>query len=249
MTEDEIFAPLRQELDRWRAAGRQARLWLRDDDAIEPTDALDRLLDVTREASVPLTLAVIPAFTGDALVVRLSPEQHVLVTVHGWSHANYADADEKKQELGRHRPAGVVLDELSNGLATLRALFGDRLVPMLVPPWNRISGDLIPQLGARGFEVLSVFGRATVRGPIRLLNTHVDIVNARGQRGNRPHADLVAELTGELQARFAQDDEPIGVLTHHLVHGAAEWAFLAQLFKETGNHPGAVWMSARDLLG
>lgn len=119
---------------------------------------------------------------------------------------------------------------------------------MLVPPWNRIGAELIPLLGAQGFDVLSIFGRSTAHSPIRLLNTHVDVVNQRGQRGNRPHADLVAELVAELKARFSRDDEPVGILTHHLVHGPSEWKFLTRLFQETGKHPGAAWMSARDLL-
>jgi len=248
MTDDEIWAPLRQELDRWRLADRQARLWLRDDDAIEPTDALESLLRITRQSSVPLTIAVIPALTGEALATRLSREDHALVAVHGWSHANHAGPDEKKQELGRHRPAQVVLAELRDGLVTLEELYGPTLVPIIVPPWNRISEELVPQLSAQGFDVLSVFGRAKAGSPIRLLNTHVDVVNTRRQRGDRPHADLVAELVAELKARFGGDDEPVGMLTHHLVHGASEWEFLTRLFEETWHHPGAVWMSARDLL-
>lgn len=248
MTDDQIWLPLRREFDRWQQAGRRARLWLRDDDAIEPTAALDSLLAITGQASVPLTIAVIPASTGEALATRLLRENHILVAVHGWSHANHAGPEEKKQELGRHRPAELVLGELRNGLVTLQGLYGPRLVPMLVPPWNRISAELIPLLGAQGFDALSIFGRTTAYSPIRLLNTHVDVVNQRGQRGNRPHADLVAELVAELKARFSRDDEPVGILTHHLVHGPSEWKFLTRLFQETGKHPGAAWMSARDLL-
>ncbi len=248
MNDDGPWMPLRAELKRWESAGRRARLWLRDDDAVEVTDTLERLLDATGRASVPLTLAVIPAFTDDALATRLARENQVLVAVHGWSHANYASANEKKQELGRHRPAQVVLSELRNGLATLRHLHGQRLVPMLVPPWNRINEDLVPWLGQEGFEVLSVFGRSKENSSIRVLNTHVDVVNARGQRGSRSHGDLVAELVGELQARFVKDDEPIGILTHHLVHGTSEWRFLDRLFDETAGHPGVTWSSAHDLL-
>ncbi|WP_028745619.1 polysaccharide deacetylase family protein [Rhizobium mesoamericanum] len=247
MTDDD-WVPLRQELERWRLAGRQARLWLRDDDAIEPTEGLETLLRITRQSSVPLTIAVIPAFTGEALATRLSREDHALVAVHGWSHANHAGPDEKKQELGRHRQAQVVLAELRDGLVTLERLYGPTLIPMLVPPWNRISEELVPQLSAQGFDVLSVFGKAKAGSPMRLLNTHVDVVNARRQRGDRPHADLVAELVAHLEARFGSDDEAVGILTHHLVHGASEWEFLTRLFKETMHHPGAVWMSARDLL-
>ncbi|OWV97531.1 polysaccharide deacetylase [Rhizobium sp. R72] len=248
MTYEETWLPLRRELARWQSAGRRARFWLRDDDAIEPTVALESLLTITRQACVPVTIAVIPASTGQALATRLLREDHVLVAVHGWSHANHASPEEKKQELGRHRPAAVVLEELGTGFDTLQRLYGQRLVPMLVPPWNRISEELVAQLGGRDFNALSVFGRARAGSPIRLLNTHVDIVNTRRQRGNRLHSDLVAEMVAQLSARFADDEEPIGILTHHLVHDASEWEFLTQLFKETAHHAGATWTSARDLL-
>lgn len=248
MNDDEAWAPLGLEIDRWQAAGRTAQLWLRDDDVIEPTEALERLLELTRNPSVPLTLAAVPAFAGQALADRLGGEVHVLAAVHGWSHSNHAGPDEKKQELGNHRPADTVLDELRAGFASLKRLFPQTLVPMLVPPWNRISADLLPHLPAIGFETLSTFGRAGTGSAIRLLNTHVDVVNARGQRGNRPHGDLVGELVRELQARFEAGDEAIGVLTHHLVHGPSEWDFLARLFEETAGKSGVAWVSARDIL-
>ena len=47
------------ELDRWQEAGRTAAFWWRDDDAIAPTAALDRL--AATGAGIPKTLAVIPA--------------------------------------------------------------------------------------------------------------------------------------------------------------------------------------------
>ena len=42
MSDDPTWQPLREILQRMAGAGRIARLWLRDDDAIEPTAALDR---------------------------------------------------------------------------------------------------------------------------------------------------------------------------------------------------------------
>src|SRR5216684_8019215 len=60
---------LERELDAWRAAGRSATLWWRDDDAVRPTPALDRLLAIA--AGVPLALAVIPGPTGAPLAERL----------------------------------------------------------------------------------------------------------------------------------------------------------------------------------
>lgn len=248
MTAHDIWTPLRTELDRWQAAGKTARFWLRDDDAIESTPALEKLLKFTKDANVPLTLAVIPASTGEALAARLADERHVLVALHGWSHTNHAGPDEKKQELGAHRAPEIVLSELRDGFAILQRLFGPQFLSMVVPPWNRINGVLIAELPALGLDTLSVYGPAVAGSPIRLLNTHVDIMNWHGIRGGRPHEELVANVVTELRARFDDDAEPIGILTHHLVHDETAWAFLFNLLAETSAHPAVAWKSAASLV-
>ncbi|MCA2432856.1 polysaccharide deacetylase family protein [Rhizobium leguminosarum] len=249
MTDGIVWDPLRRELDRWQAAGRVARFWLRDDDAVEPTQALETLIALAGQSEVPLTLAVIPGLTGEALAVRLAEETSVTVAVHGWSHTNHAGPQAKKQELGGERPAEVVLGELDEGFRLLQRLHPARMVPVLVPPWNRIDPALIPALPGLGFAALSVYGRANQGGPVPLLNTHVDVIDWHGTRGGRREADLVTELVAELRHRFAGSDEPVGVLTHHLVHDAATWNFLSALFAVTGRHPAVRWSSASELLG
>ncbi|TCB20784.1 polysaccharide deacetylase [Rhizobium leguminosarum bv. viciae] len=248
MTDRMAWDPLRRELDRWQAAGRVARFWLRDDDAVEPTLALEMLMALAGENEVPLMLAVIPGLTGEALAVRLGEEADVAVAVHGWSHKNHAGLKAKKQELGGERPTEVVLSELREGFLLLQRLHPARFLPVLVPPWNRIDAALIPALPGLGFAALSVYGRAKQGGPMPLLNTHVDIIDWHGTRGGRSEAELVTELVAELRDRFAGSDEPIGVLTHHLVHDAAAWDFLSALFAVTGGHPAVRWSSASELL-
>jgi hypothetical protein len=248
MTADDTWMPLRAELERWEAAGRIARLWFRDDDAVEPTNALDLLLGMTRNAVVPLTLAVVPASTGKALVDRLSGEEHAAVALHGWSHTNHARFGEKKQELGGHRAPGAVLGELRDGFVKLERLYPLKLLPMLVPPWNRIDPALVADLPRLGLSALSVHGRAKSGSEIPLLNTHVDIMNWHGRRAGRPHRELVAALVTELRGRFDGDSEPIGILSHHLVHDATAWDFLTRLLGETHGHPAVAWMAAGVLL-
>ncbi|EJC85211.1 hypothetical protein Rleg4DRAFT_7805 [Rhizobium leguminosarum bv. trifolii WSM2297] len=247
MTDRMRWEPLRRELDRWQTAGRVARFWLRDDDAIEPTPDLETLLASAGDNAVPLTLAVIPGLTGEALAARLAEEAGVSVAVHGWSHTNHAGPERKKQELGAERPAEIVLGELRDGFRLLQRLHPARFQPVLVPPWNRLDAALIPALPDLGFAALSVYGRAKQGGPIPLLNTHVDIIDWHGTRGGRAEEELVAELVAELRDRFAGSDEPIGVLTHHLVHDAAAWHFLSALFAVT-SHPAVCWLPAAALL-
>ncbi|MBY5367319.1 polysaccharide deacetylase family protein [Rhizobium leguminosarum] len=248
MTDRTAWDPLRRELDRWQAAGRVAQFWLRDDDAVEPTQALETLMALAGESGVPLMLAVIPGLTGEALALRLAEEAAVAVAVHGWSHTNHAEPEGKKQELGGERPADAVLGELREGFRLLQRLHPARFLPVLVPPWNRIDPALIPALPELGFAALSTYGRAREGGPIPLLNTHVDIIDWHGTRGGRSEGGLLAELVAELRDRLAGSDEPIGVLTHHLVHDAAAWDFLSALFAATGRHPAVRWSSASELL-
>lgn len=234
------------ELDRWQRAGKTARFWLRDDDAVEPTSALDDFLAIADPFSVPITLAVIPVHTGEPLVRRLEKEAFCTVAVHGWSHRNYAGPDEKKQELGSHRPAADVLDELRAGFDKLAALHGARFIPMLVPPWNRIDKALVPHLPALGFKALSVFGSEK---PVALgvINSHVDVMDWHGTRGGRNSLELAREIVARLRHTF-EHGGVTGVLTHHLVHDQAVRDFLTALFEVTSRHSAARWISGADAL-
>src|SRR3712207_7045597 len=44
-----------------------------------------------------------------------------------------------------------------SGVERLLRFYGNRLVPMLVPPWNRIDPALLPDLPPLGLRALSVF--------------------------------------------------------------------------------------------
>src|SRR5207302_6327062 len=135
---------LEQELDAWGAAGRSATLWWRDDDAVSATAELDRLLSLAD--GVPLAVAVIPGRATDSLARRLGACPSLSVLQHGWTHTNHAPPEDKKAELGAHRPNAIMLDELAIGWRHLAGLFGAQARPVLTPPWNRMSGAPIPRL-------------------------------------------------------------------------------------------------------
>lgn len=236
-----VWKPLREALQRLQISDRSARFWLRDDDATGPTAALDRLLAICERSQVPVVLAVIPEPTGKPLAERLKEAEGVSVAVHGWAHRNHAAPGEKKQELGPHRSSEAVLAELREGLAKLEGLHGDRAIPMLVPPWNRIDPDLLPALGGIGFGALSAFGPAR-RAPIRMVNSNVDLMDWHGTRGCLDHAVLIEAIVARLDT-----DEPIGILAHHLVHDEAAWTFLETLFPLTRSF-GAEWLSGKQLV-
>ena len=247
MTDATGFAPLMLELDDWRAEGRVARFWLRDDDATEPTPALDRLLAITAAHDVPVTLAVIPEPTGSELADRLETAAQAEVAVHGFAHVNHAPPAQKKQELGAHRPQEVVLAQLRAGFEKLQGLQGGRFVPVLVPPWNRIDPALIPHLGSLGFAALSVFGPEKP-SDLPLVNTHVDLIDWHGTRGGRDGAQLVSEIVARLQTTRKSGEGAMGFLTHHLVHDGAAWDFLEGLLCASAAHPACRWVGAKELI-
>lgn len=235
---------LNEELNAWAAAGRRVTLWWRDDDAVEPDPALTRLLELAGARDLPLALAVIPARASEALAellqatpVRATPVQH------GYAHRNHAPDDEKKAELGPHRPANTVIEELARGRGRMTALFRDAWVPVLVPPWNRIADGLVPELAGLGFRGLSTHGPRTAATPapgLVQVNSHLDIMHWPPPRGFLGEGEALAVLVGELHARRLGEvdaEEPTGLLTHHPAHDEAAWGFLEALLDRLAAHP------------
>jgi len=238
---------------RW--APRKASFWWRDDDAVAPSPALDRLLALGPQ---PIALAVIPAEMTRGLAGHLAGPPwvgKVDVLQHGYAHRNHEPPGAKKAELGAARPGVVIREELSRGARLLAAAFGAQALPVLVPPWNRIAEPLIDLLPAEGYRGLSTQGAqppeadSRQRG-IRQVNTHVDIVDWRGGRqfiGVEAAIDLaVAHLAARRQGRVASG-EPTGLLTHHLVLADAAFDFMAEFLARTGEHPAVQWCAARDI--
>lgn len=243
---DEIeraWAALTAELAALRQSGEMIALWWRDDDAVSDTPALRRLLALSDDMQAPLALAVIPA-NADSSLAAACAGSNVDVLIHGLAHSNNAPAGAKKQELGFRAPADWIAP-LQEAQTRLRALFGERFCPVLVPPWNRIDPALLPLLPSAGIAGLSTFKLrdAPFAAPgLQRINTHCDPVAWRAGGGLAPEAalvDHVTQLCRALACQPANAREPLGLLTHHLVHDEAIWAFLRRLL-ETMMTSGAV---------
>jgi len=247
------FDPLLRELDRWGEAGRQATWWWRDDDAAQPSPELDRLLQL---CDTSLALAVVPAATDEKLATRLQAAKNVSVLQHGYAHQNYAGAQEKKVELGPQRPGQIVIGELATGKLRLESLFGDRALPVLVPPWNRIALALVPVLPELGYRGLSQFGprqrRIAVRGMVQS-NCHLDLIDWKTRRFMGAAA-AISTLAKHFALRYAgavsQSDiasEPSGVMSHHAVHDKEAWVFLERLLAVLSAHKAARVLSPTEV--
>ncbi|WP_272698948.1 polysaccharide deacetylase family protein [Desulfovibrio sp. Fe33] len=250
MTVDSMNMLLR-ELDAWKDAGKTAEFWWRDDDAAEPTVALDRLIALSDRFGVPCGLATVPAKAGEPLRKTVSHAHNVWVLQHGFAHVNHAPSGAGAWELGNHRPKSVILEELKQGMGKLTQLFKTRFVPVLVPPWNRIDPELLPYLPVMGYRGLSSSYKKQRPAPpaeLRVADACCDVLHWK----DKPHVrfagtekclkSLVEHLkdkrTGEIPP-----EEPTCLLTHHMVMDADAWGFVEALFEATSAHPAAKWLS------
>lgn len=252
--ENRAWAELDEALDVLARTGRRLGLWWRDDDAVQPTPALDRLLALSGRAGVPVAIAAIPSQAGHGLAVRLAMAPQASVLVHGFAHANHAPAGEKKAEFGPHRDLTEMERELRSGLAMARAVFGEKLVPVFVPPWNRCVPALAPALARAGYAGLSFFGDRTApdMAGLPLVNTHLDPIDWHGTRSLAEPVRLLAGLARAILRRaggIADADEPIGLLTHHAVHDEAVWRFCERLLATLRNSGAVAPVSAIDIFG
>lgn len=249
MTPD--WTPLDEELAKWQHAGMRLPLWWRDDDAIAPTPALDRLAALTARLGLPLHLAVIPASVQRELADWTLSHPHVIPVVHGWAHRNHAPANEKKAEFRLHRPLADVEDDARAGLTRMREGFGSAMLPMFVPPWNRIAPEVVQTLSALGYRVLSTSTprKAPLAAPgLEQVNTHLDPIDWRGSRSAIDPQQLIAQVTRQLADRrhgHADNDEPYGILTHHLVHDEAIWTIVEALAERLVSAPHDPWTAQR----
>ena len=241
------------ELKHWRGTHRPLTLWWRDDDATIVQPALQRLGELSARWQVPLSLAVIPARADATLRALLSACDGARVLQHGYAHVDHGNGAEPAAELGKHRPAQVVLDELDRGRERLSEVLHDFFLPVLVPPWNRIERCLLPQLVARGYRGLSCFSAREAYADcpgLLVANCHVDPVHWKNAGAFRGQSKSLSMLIGHLRARRegrVDADEPTGVLTHHWSHDEPTWAFLQRLFAQTRGHNHVHWLDAQQV--
>ena len=241
------WGALREELARWRLAGEIARLWLRDDDAVTVTPALERLTDLCAAHGVPYLVAAIPSRADEDLGAYLADQPLAEVAAHGCCHRNYAAKGKSEFPVGR--PRAEIVRDLTTARMRIETLFGAKAVPIYVPPWNRIAPEVAALVPAAGFRAISALGQTRSAIPSLLeIDVHLDVIDWRGSRGGRDPDALANELAAHLSSARENGWSVTGILTHHLDHDATAWSFLEDLFAETANHAGARWVRASELL-
>ena len=241
------------ELALWAKAGRAPVLWWRDDDAREPTEALERLLELSRRHDAPLTIAAIAGPNLATLVRRCEAEPGVEIAVHGFKHVN-------RQPEGRGFGEIVEDDSVDWVRAQLRATVmqfhrAGAVPTLFVPPWNNLRPQLIAALSDTPIRAVSGFDQGVSEsGGVSRLDTHLDVLRWKGGGRFRGAWRFLARMRKLLVHRrmAGQWGQPIGVLTHHLDHDQAAWRFLdtflatfrvsarRQLTRETTTEPAAL---------
>ncbi len=246
------WRPLMVELEVWQSTGLSLPLWWRDDDAVTVTPQLDRLTALSDRLGLPVHLAVIPQDADDALTGHVSDNPCLIPVVHGWAHQNHAPKGEKKSEFRLHRPVSEILEDAQAGLDRLNAAFGERLCPMFVPPWNRIAPDVVKGLPDLGYRFLSTATPRKTAYPVSGLlqvNTHLDPIDWRGTRGLVASDTLIQQAVDLLRDRRegrTDNNEPFGVLTHHLVHDEDVWTFTQDLLHRLLDGPAVIWTAQQN---
>jgi len=208
----------------WRRAWHVPVLWWRDDDAREPTWQLDRLLEVRRD--LPLMLAVIPDVDLHPLANRLGAAADVAVAQHGVDHGNKLAPGGPRSEFR----ASAAQAEINASLAAGRArLVAAGLPPVtFVPPWNEASDRLITGIVEAKYDSYSIGINGCARDGLKHVGAQVDILRWKGKphfKGRRRVFDAIRKQLEDRRKRGAFN-EPLGILTHHLVHDDAAWQFL-----------------------
>ncbi|MEW9921544.1 polysaccharide deacetylase family protein [Marimonas sp. MJW-29] len=245
---------LEAELDLWRAAGERPTFWWRDDDTEAPTEALDRLIALSAKYDAPLHLAVIPADIDPGLADRLRAAPHVWAMQHGFAHKNHAPKGARASEVGQHRDLGAQERDLKEGRRRMEKAGLPNMLPIMVPPWNRIGEKVVPHLPSWGFSVLSGFERRPSSEPhpgLQLFNGHIEPLRWRPDAIFAGEEKTLAQCVGHLRERrtgVAEKDEPTGLVTHHLQTPEEVWAFCDAFCERLAQDDRAEWIALKPLI-
>jgi hypothetical protein len=264
---------LARELDRWKANRLIANFWWRDDDAQFANDAFKRLTDLAGSESLPLVLAVSPMLMTDGFVARLNSLRDVSIAAHGYRHINHATAP-LKGEFGPDRSLEVMRREIEELAGEFAVRFPNRGIAMFVPPWHGLDPRLVSDLARVGFKVLSMFESRVTRGlglaagqlsaiglalprrsiklrrgSIQRLDCSVSVLSYEGGNitGNRRIFEKAVRALSARRLGFLPVAQPIGILTHHLLHDEDAWKYLSQILTLTARHPAVRYLPSEEL--
>lgn len=241
------WQPLRDELALWHKESLNLPVWWRDDDAIDHTENLEKLLKLSEHVGVPVHLAVVPKQATTELAEAVSPLSNIIPVVHGWSHTSHTNQVGNNNEFSDERPLKSRVQDVTLGLERIQSLFGSLTVPMFVPPWNRFGTSLVPELEKSGYQFVSTSGARQTRflgSNMEQINVHFDPIAWRRHRNLKNPEKLITQICQNLADRRlgrADNTEPFGMLTHHLAHSDSVWEFAERFWEEITEGPVQIY--------
>lgn len=218
------YLMLLRELARWTKLGKTPAIWWRDDDAREATSQLDRLLRV--RDGLPISLAVVPDgdLEGLASILRAAPE--VSISQHGMDHVNRLSDGSRRSEYLDDATQAQVSDCVRGSRKRLEE--AGFQPAFYTPCWNVFDERLLRAVKAANYTTYSagIFGRPTPE--LGHIGAGLDVLRWKRAPRFRGRARIFKELRRQLRMRRRSQDfqEPVGLLTHHLVHDEPTWRFL-----------------------
>jgi hypothetical protein len=244
---------LTHELDEWEAADLTATFWWRDDDAVKPTEQLDRLLTVAK--TLPIALSVISGSAEKKILAeQLCDVQRISVLQHGWHHTNHGASICIYSEYPGNRPTDDVISELQDGRKQMSTFFGKLFQPVFTPPWHAFDDKFLPLLSESGLWSISRIGPrgsgAAKAAKIFECNIHADLLIWQCPPKFVGEETAIDMLLKHLKGRRLGDydpAEPTGILTHHEYQDSLSYNFIERLAEVTSNHKTAKWLAASEI--
>ncbi|MEH2544085.1 hypothetical protein V1283_000730 [Bradyrhizobium sp. AZCC 2262] len=257
LQETDMWDKARRELDCWAEAGLTARFWVRDDDACQASENLERLRDLAARHDIRIGLAVIPGKIAPDLCEYLGRSVLQFYPMcHGWKHINY-NRRNKPAEFGPDRPISSMIVDAKSALDLFKEHFGTSKA-IFVPPFNAITPGLVRALPNIGFfgislvppflenKMLQLVSRLNRKAVVKLpassrgprIDVHLDVINwkTRTAQDTKTIANqLLQQLRGRRLGLLAADT-PIGLLTHHLAHDEPIWRTCDEVLRVLQSH-------------
>ena len=194
--------------------------------------AFHALCELFRSFEVPLALGVIPSWLSKGRQQLLFESASLSETLwgwhqHGWRHINWEPTG-KKSEFGDHRALEKQRRDIQKGQIKLKGIFGQYMLPVFTPPWNRISHATLDVLDELGFKAISTADPAPpgIEASLHLINLKVNL-DLHTRKGTDPGSDYRL-LLHELSTLLA-GNEPLGIMIHHQRMTSFAFQFLFKL--------------------
>ncbi len=248
------WAELDEELDAWAAAGEVPTFWWRDDDTKARTDDLDRLIALSEKFAAPLHLAVVPVEIDPGLAGRLAHSPSVYTLQHGFAHKNHEPKGTRVSEIGAFRDLALQERDLRTGWRRMLSAGLPNMLPVMVPPWNRIGHKVLAHLPGWGYSALSNFYMRPNPAPVPGLqhfNGHIDPIRWKEGAefaGTEKTLEQCVEHLRQRRLGEAEQDEPTGFVTHHLQTDEETWSFYDTLMARLTHGAATRWIALDSVL-